>query len=170
MNSSSDSLLGLAGYGILFLVIIFFAIGIYLAVTIPYILTLRNTLREVSPQNRKMDPGMTWILLIPVAGTIYQIFVVRFISESLAAEYRMRGMATDAKPTYGIGMAFAILLLCNWAINLGGTLLLAFSMRAFGSVLNLAILVCWIVYWVQVSQNKRRLIESRGMSSGSQIF
>jgi hypothetical protein len=52
----------------------------------------------------------------------------------------------DEKPTYGIGIAYCILLCCSIIPMLGG----------FAA---LAGIVCWIIYWVKLAGYKRKLYE-----------
>lgn len=151
-----------------------------ITVWILYLLTLQNALAAVSPQNRKMAPGMVWLIvafallgMIPligivfsIAGVVFFFFVVKNIAESLEAEYLSRGMNTVPKPTYNIGMAYFAISLVMTVINL-----IKVSIPILGFLLAVGVLVCWIVYWVQVSQNKNRLKAAGPMQMGSsEIF
>ena len=57
--------------------------GITLLPLIFYLLTLQGILQEVKPENRKMDPGMVWLTLIPLFGIVWQFIIVGNIADSL---------------------------------------------------------------------------------------
>lgn len=121
----------------IFLVIL----GIALIPMIFFLLTLQNTLKAVSPQNRKMPPGQVWLLLIPLFNYVWNFIVVSRISESIELECKSRNLSSPPKPTYNIGIAYAILVCCGFipVINI-------FS--------GIAALICWIIYWVKVNEFK----------------
>ena len=138
-----------------------------IAVGILYLLTLQGALAQVAPQNRKMQPGMVWLLLIPYFSTIYMFFVVKNISESLEAEYRMRGMNVEAKPTYNIGLVCFILGVVSLVLGFAASILPSF----IALVVIVGYYVCWIIYWVQVAQHKNALKNAPMYQQGvSQIF
>lgn len=132
----------------LIILLLFVLFGIVLTIGILYILTLYNAMKAVSPQNRKMEPGMVWLLLIPLFNMVWQFIVVNKLSASIESEYTSRGLPCKSRPTYNIGLAFAILSCVNvvvyWSLPLR-------------NLVGLAIIVCWIIYWVQVSDYKKEL-------------
>ena len=170
----------LANYGsgiIIFVGIILLAV---ITVWILYLLTLQNALAAVSPQNRKMAPGLVWLIvafsilgaipligiLFSIAGVIFFFFVVKNIAQSLEAEYLSRGMSTVAKPTFNIGMAYFATSVIMTALGL-----LKVNVPVLSFLLAIGVLVFWIIYWVQVSQNKNRLKAAGQMPlSSSEIF
>lgn len=129
--------------------IVVIALLVGLVVNIFYLLTLNNTLKLVSPGNRKMEPGQVWLILIPFFGWIWQFIVVTKMSESLKAEFDSRNITVaDEKPGYNIGLAYCILTCCGIIPVLGG-------------LASIAGLVCWIIYWVKINEFKMRLGSAR---------
>lgn len=67
--------------------------------------TMSRALKACSYQNRQMDPGSAWLILIPVFGLIWQFIAVKKTSESLAQEYHHRAWQSDeGRPGIEIGM------------------------------------------------------------------
>jgi hypothetical protein len=159
-----------------------------LAFLIPAILFLRtqqNVLITIWPENRRMHPGLVWLQLIPLFNYVWVFIVVRRIADSLAKQCAVfqsdsiLGIADEdaikaigKRPTYGIGLAYCLLLfsmpltiiffnLFNDSTTAAAPrqetsvfyLVLGFSMI----VLMLACMVCWIIYWVQLVACKKKL-------------
>jgi hypothetical protein len=123
-----------------------FLIGcaILLIPAIFYCLTLQKTLNRCAPENRAMQPGMVWLLFIPLFNLVWHFFVVLNIAKSLGAEFQKRGMAEDPQPGKKIGLIMCILACCE-IIPILGVLCL------------LGALVCWIIYWVKIAGYSARL-------------
>lgn len=120
-----------AGFQFLFLAL-FLIPGIF------FLITLQNTLKGISPENRKMPPANVWLMFIPLFNIVWQFIIVDKISQSLAAECARLNIPTkDPKPTYNIGLAWNI---CN--------------ILSFIPFVGLAALVMFILYWVKVSEFK----------------
>ena len=120
-------------------------LAVYLIVMIFFLITLRDALRAVSPENRRMEPGQVWLLLIPLFNIIWQFFVVSRVADSLADEFWKRGIhGHEARPGHGVGIAYCVLGLCGWIPFLG-------------TFASLAALICWIVYWVKIANYKSQL-------------
>ena len=110
-----------------------------LALAIAYVLTLSRTLQKCSPSSRTMQPAMVWLLLVPLFNLIWNFLVVNAISESLAKEFRLRGVLFfESDPGRRIGMPMAICGACS-------------IIPILGILSSLAYLVLWVVYWVKVS-------------------
>ena len=155
---------------------------------LPAILFLRTQQRVLSaiwPENRRMHPGLVWLQLIPLFNYVWTFIVVRRIADSLAKQYAafqsdsIFGIPDEAaikaigkRPTYGIGLAYCLLLfsmpLTIIFFNLFGTatpaagqapentgFYLALGLSCFA--LMLAMFVCWIIYWVQLAACKKKL-------------
>jgi hypothetical protein len=107
-----------------------------------YLITLQDALKAVSPENRRMAPANVWLLFIPLFNAIWIFFVVDAIASSFKQEYDKYGIFSEGKPTYGIGLAMAIIQICSVVIPFAG----------------LAWFVCWIIYWVKVNECKNEII------------
>lgn len=126
-------------------VLILFVVAIFLIPYIFYLLTLQNTLKAVSPELRKMPPANVWLLFIPLFNLIWNFFVVAAIADSLKAEYAKRSIPVqEERPCYGIGLTMAILRCCT-------------IIPFLGALAGLGWLVCWIIFWVKVSEHKNKL-------------
>ena len=63
-------------------------LAIFLVPAIFYLLTLQKALNRCSPESRAMQPGMVWLLLIPLFNLVWQFFVVINIAKSLVPSFR----------------------------------------------------------------------------------
>jgi hypothetical protein len=116
---------------------------IVLVVFILYLITLMNTLSAISPQNRRLTPGLVFLLLIPLFNLVWNFIVVTKIRDSLQAEFSARNLSGQGFG-YGVGLAMCILYIASVIplINL---------------LAAPALLVCWIIYWVQIAGFKGQL-------------
>jgi hypothetical protein len=118
------------------------ALGVLCIFLIPgilYIVSLQKVLSKCAPQSRTMQPGMVWLLLIPLFNLIWHFLVVIGIANSLAKEFARRGMQTpEALPGQSIGMAMCICAACG-------------IIPILGILASLASLILWIVYWVKIA-------------------
>src|SRR5580658_3321228 len=123
--------------------IVFFCFFLFLIPAIFYLLTLQNALAKCPLGSRTMEPGMVWLLLIPLFHLVWQFFVVMALGNSLGNEFRRRGIpCPDPLPGQSIGMAMCICGCCGIIpiINL-----LALP----------AAFVLWIIYWVKIAEFSR---------------
>jgi hypothetical protein len=95
-------------YCILFLVIIAaFICRIILCIR------MSQCLQAVHQRNRKMEPGMVWLNLVPMLDLVWVILSVLWIADSLKAEYDDRGLESDNDHGRTMGIIyFASNLLC----------------------------------------------------------
>ena len=124
---------------------------IILTVQIFYILTLSRALGKCSPPARTMEPGMVWLLLIPLVGIVWHFLVVFALSNSLGNELRARGILNGPpEPGKSIGLAFSICWACSVVplVNLP-------SMPAA--------LILGILYWVKIAEFSRVLDQTPPM-------
>jgi hypothetical protein len=129
-----DVFVGGTFIGLLFLI----WIAVLILPTIFFILTQQRALSKCSPANRTMSPGLAWLQIVPVLGFIWQFFVVSALANSLANEFRARGIQEEERPGYGVGLAMCITRICVIIPVLG-----FFSL--------VASLILWIVYWVKIA-------------------
>lgn len=134
---------------IVILVVVAVIFGISLIPMIFFLLTLQNTLNAISFENRKMEPGLVWLSLIPLFGMVWQFIIVDRMAGSLQAEFAKRGIAIEeARPGNSIGLAYCILFCCS---------LIPFV----GYITSIAGLICWIIYWIKINDYKNRLLAGR---------
>lgn len=135
-----------AGVGVFaaFLMILL-VVGILLIPFIFYLLTLQNTLKAIAPQNRYVRPEQVWLMFIPFFNIVWQFILVDRLASSIQKELNMRGIHTNERPTYNIGLAYCILGLAGWVPLLG-------------TLTGIATVVCWIIHWVKVSEFKDKFL------------
>jgi hypothetical protein len=123
--------------------------GITLLPLIFYLLTLQGTLQEVKPENRKMDPAMVWLTLIPLFGLVWQFIIVGNIADSLKLEFSQRNINVgEERPGYSIGLAYCILICCS-------------IIPFLGILSSIAGFVCWIIYWVNIANFRSTLRQAK---------
>lgn len=178
--------LGIMGLGAPELLIVLLVLFVLLAIPIMYLATLQNTLKLTSPLNRTIQPSNVWLYLIPIVGTFIHIGAILKITETLKKEFNARGLRySDSDFGKGVGLTFSIInisLLCvslfslwqlyldtsnsnqvygddvfeNHSRNAG----IAFFPSTLIILLNLVQLICWIAYWVKISNCKNILVQS----------
>jgi hypothetical protein len=161
-----------------------------LAIYIFFCLTLQRTQTEVHPRNRLIPPGTVWLHLLHLAGAIplvgivfglaasvWDIVMVVKLSGSLKLEFEDRGWRTDGE---GFGRVTGLV----WSVGQLAGLPLGFAIGFLGpqvkepavmiavlvalAGLGITLLICWIVYWVQMAGYGKRLREGhRGYRTGS---
>ena len=121
-------------------------VPILLVPSIFFLLTLQNTLKAISPENRMMPPSNVWLMLIPLFNIVWQFIMVDKIAQSITSECaRLNIKVSDAKPTYSIGLAWNI---CNF-------------LTLIPFIGGLAALVTFILYWVKVNEYKNLIIANK---------
>jgi hypothetical protein len=138
-----------SGSGVLQLLLL----GAWLIPLILFLLTQHRTLEAIRPEFRLMAPGQVWLQLIPIFGLVWQFIVITKIADSLRnalnepVEDSIFGgfnVSSGERPTYTIGIAYAICVCC-------------FIIPFLGGLAMMAGLVCFIIYWVQLVQYKNKL-------------
>lgn len=127
------------------------AIGFWLiglVIGILYMITLFNVLNAVAPANRKLEPGLVFLLLIPLFNLIWNFIVVGKLRDSLQAEYAARDLQGDGF-AYGVGLAMSILAICS-------------IIPILGVLSALAGFICWIIFWVKMAGYRKTLMASAG--------
>jgi hypothetical protein len=118
-----------------------------LVVIIGYYGLLSSILRKCSPASRTMQPGLVWLLLIPLVNLIWGFFVVSALGKSLANEFNSIGTPVE-DPGKSIGIAMCICHACGLIPYVN------FLTLPTGFVL-------WIIYWVKMAGFSRRLDQVR---------
>lgn len=106
-----------------------------------FLLTLQNTLKAIASHNRRLSPGLVWLLFIPVFNIFWQFILVVRLADSIQNELDAR-LLLSSENTSSPGLAFCILPFFFWLPFLGMPLLL-------GAI------ACWVVYWIRVARYKK---------------
>jgi hypothetical protein len=168
------------GFWEMFFCILIVGTTIGLVIQIFFLLNLYRTQSQVAPANREIQPGTVWwtILLnfIPIVGNIWLIYMVNKLTNSLRREFEARGWGTEGEG-FGrtAGMLWAWGGLVYLAISVIQNIMLFSGQQEASSILSvlvlpiaLGLLVCFIVFWVQMYQCGKRLREEgRDYARGS---
>ncbi len=123
---------------------------LFLVPAVLYLITLQRTLQVISSENRRMPPGQVWLLLIPLFNLVWQFVVVNKLSHSIRLEcIRLNIPTKQEKPTFDLGNIQSILLIIGFMPVIG----IFFTFCAF---------ICWIIYWVQVTGWRKKIIANQG--------
>lgn len=119
-----------------------------LAIGIVYIAFLSGALRKCTPSSRTMEPGMVWLLLVPLLNVVWNFLVVSALAKSLGNEFRLRNIPTDnPEPGKAIGIAMCVCGACS-------------IIPIVNIVAAPPNLILWIVYWVKIAEFSRKLDQS----------
>lgn len=139
LNTIFIGALGLEG---LEAVIVLFLIVLMLIPFVFYLITLQRTLEKISPENRKMEPGQVWLMFIPLFNLGWQFVIVNRIAASLKQEFAKRNIViSEENPGQGVGIAMCVCHCCN-------------IIPVLNILTSIGGLVCWIIYWVNISKYK----------------
>lgn len=119
----------------------------YLGLVIAYLLALQNTLKAISTVNRKIEPVMVWLSLIPVFNFIWNFILAKRIAFSLEKEFTDLGEKMDGRPLYNLGVFSSVMYIVTLAAKYvqGGVFLIT------------AGLIVWIMYWKKIVEYKNAL-------------
>jgi len=119
--------------------------GFLLLPAIFYILTLRDAVNKCAPASRTIDPGLIWLLLVPLVNLVFHFFVVLGLAQTLRNEFNRRGIrGAEPAPGQSIGLAMCICACCG-------------IIPLLGMLAVLAQLILWIIYWVKIAEYSRKL-------------
>jgi len=150
---------------------------IFILPAVFFLLSQQRTLSAIRPEYRELKAGMVWLQLIPVFNLYWMFIVVTRIADSISKEVVARqddsilGLpdfdavgAISHRPTYKIGMAYCCLFLSfPVSIILGNIIgrsapeMVERVFPVVWRVVALGAVCCWIIYWVKLVQNKRKL-------------
>ncbi len=124
---------------------------IILTVYVLFLLTLQNTLKAISPENRLIEPGAVWRILIPFYNFYFIFVLVQKLASSIAAHLEASGEPLpDSRPTVNLGLLWAILTLTNFFLN-------AIKFNELSPVLSVGSVVALVIYWISVAGYKKKI-------------
>jgi hypothetical protein len=130
-----------------FLVVIFLLLALVLAIHIFFLLTLSRALGFCRPENRDMEPWQVWLNLIPLFNIVWIFLTVLRLASSLRREFTERGQGRrDEDYGQNLGLAYIVAGLVS-----------GLPIRVLSTVLSLACLVCFIMYWVKIAGYNQQL-------------
>ena len=127
---------------------VFLIVGcILLLPAILFVIAIQKTMRAISPHNRKFEPRLAWLIIIPLVGNVWVFMMASRLSQSIELELKERNVPVKKNPVLFIGMSFAIV-----------------QVLAFVPVVNYftrsAWFICFFIYWYQVAVYKRKLTDT----------
>ena len=130
-----------------------------------FLLNLQRTLNQVRERNREMSPGLVWLNLIPLFNIIWNVVTAIKIPNSIEKEYEDRGWNTSGEGfARTSGMIWGWGGVANIVLSIIQNVAQALDMMPIAAIVGLlslpisiAVLVCWIMFWVQTHQYKVRL-------------
>jgi len=132
-----------------------------------------------APEHRTMEPGMIWLLLIPVFQVYWNFRALPEVSKSLAATMRDKGLNPD-DCGQGIGVVWSLLVLgiyilhiIAWTaeglfLSIGASGLVQIEMTLVGMCVLLAwlaVCACIVMYIVKVQAAKAKILAAGDVSS-----
>jgi hypothetical protein len=102
-----------------------------------YLLTMQRALTLAGKEHRNLEPGMVWLMFIPLFGLVWQFFIVKHVSEAVRSWAAANGKEV-ADGGWAIGLTAAILFCCG-------------IVPVLGILASLGGLVCLIIWWVKVA-------------------
>jgi hypothetical protein len=168
-----------AGFAAALLGFVCVLIIISLVITIFFLLTLQKALTRCSPRNRTMEPGMVWLMFIPLFNLFWWFYMVINVGNSLKNEFsdRDNDNGSDYGKTLGI-WTMATNLIGSVISNVGQVMMIQGQGAGGGAAptggvlalvavpLSIASLVLFIVYWVKIAGYSKELDEDRGGGRG----
>ncbi len=127
-------------------VFIFIVAIIAIIVAIFYLLNLQNLLKEIKDENRDVNPGNVWLMLIPLFSIVYAFILYPKISSSVKKEFESRGDTSKGDGGKNIGLALAV----TGAVSI-------LPIPVIGTLVGLANLVLFIIWWVKTAGYKKSL-------------
>ena len=138
---------------------------VFLVVAIIMLWLIYNAAQAADPKHQRMNPGLVWLLLIPLFNLFWMFKVYPAVSDSLAATARDRGQDVGDAGR-GIGLAYCIVALISVLVtsfvNYDTQPSAGFASEdGWSSALSLVSLVLLIIYVVKV-QGVKKIIKSSG--------
>ena len=119
------------------LMIMMIVVVIILIPAVFYLLTMQKALTLAGDQYRTLNPGLVWLMFIPLFNIVWHFFVVMHVSKSVKAWGTAHGV-DFGDGGWGIGLTACILHCCG-------------IIPILGILASLAGLVCIILWWVKVA-------------------
>lgn len=129
-------------YALLFTIVHYVILFFYLRLT-------SRMLYAMQPASRKLSPGIVWIGLIPVFHLIWPLILNPLICASVRAELESRNK--DEYGNYGLtlGILYPLMILGGGYVPYVGRVVIA------------AGFLLWFLFWMRLSDYKRRIEEGQ---------
>jgi hypothetical protein len=112
-------------------------VALLISAVVCYLLYI--TQKAVPPEHRKIEPGMVWLLMIPLFNLVWNFFVFLRIPDSFQSYFYSRGRTDVGDAGKNLGLWYSICSLLVWIPCLGNiagiaalVLLIMFLVRVMG--------------------------------------
>lgn len=127
----------------------FLFLALFILPAVFFVITLQNTLKVISPENRRMPFANVWLLCIPLFNFYWQFVVVNKIAQSIAMECeKLQIPVKETKPTFKLGLTWNICYIL-------------FLLPVIKPWIAIILIITWILYWIKVNQFRKLIIENQ---------
>ncbi len=133
-----------------------FLLVIAFIAAVAFLASVTRALERVDPENRRMEPALVWLNLIPIFNLLWIVVTVERVGESIRNEFVARGRH---KKTESYGKTAGLAAIALWYIGIPfasaftPVCIVVFWFFAF---------MYWVVYWAQISGYARRFKSDGG--------
>jgi len=124
---------------------------IAIVVAMLFFMTLIKALNRCAPGNRSMEPEMVWLNLIPIFNLYWNFHTVNNVGDSLKREFADRDLDNGSDYGKSLGTIMLATEIGSWVVSNVGNAADSPPVSLIGSVLSLAGLVLFILYWVRIA-------------------
>lgn len=132
-------------FGEMIFALILIVLGLVIACL--YLLTLQNTLKEISPENRLVPDSYVWLMLIPLFNMLFAFYFYPVFCDSIKNEFEARKLSK--KGDYGKSLGLTL-----------PTLGLVALFPSIPLLISLVNLVVFIIFWLKIHGYKTKLINT----------
>lgn len=135
--------------GMLFVLIVAAVLGLLMVVL--YLLTLQNTLKEVSPENKLIPDNYVWLMLIPLFNILFAFYFYPVFCDSIKNEFEARKLSIKGDYGKSLGLVMP---------TLGLVALIPSIPLLIPLLIALVNLVVFIIFWIKIHIYKTKLINT----------
>jgi hypothetical protein len=123
-----------------------------------------------------MQPGLVWLMWIPLFNIYWNFHIVIALAKSLREEFDARRLPINSTFGKSVGLAWAGMGVFSIFLSVAQNVLqylapdnipVIGAFTIFSFVMSIAQLVCFITYWVQIVKFGRELMSNRSNRSAS---
>lgn len=138
-------------FGGIFIIAFVIGLAIGYGILILFCLTLKSVVDAADIQNREIEPGKVWLMLIPIFNLGYPFYLFPKISSTIKNQLEQNNAAEPGDYALMLGRAYPTLSILQMVI----------PNDTIGGLLSIAALVCFIVFWVKMGSYRVKMIATR---------
>lgn len=126
------------------------ALGICLGLAVSLVISavisllVYNAQKAIPAEHRKIEPGLIWLLLIPLFNLVWNFFVFMRVPESYRSYFASIGRANVGETEKKLGLGYSICVVCTF-------------IPCLGFFAGIAALVLLIIFLVKIYGLKREI-------------